>query len=67
MFKKDLQCGYIEYKYIEKEELLMNYNIRGENMEVTPALRDYVEKKVGKLERYFDTTPSQMSTCDAGA
>lgn len=35
----------------------MNYNIRGENMEVTPALRDYVEKKVGKLERYFDTTP----------
>ncbi|WP_100374027.1 ribosome hibernation-promoting factor, HPF/YfiA family [Bacillus sp. FJAT-45037] len=35
----------------------MNYNIRGENIEVTPALRDYVEKKVGKLERYFDTTP----------
>ncbi|MFC0559299.1 ribosome hibernation-promoting factor, HPF/YfiA family [Halalkalibacter alkalisediminis] len=35
----------------------MKYNIRGENMEVTPALRDYVEKKVGKLERYFDTTP----------
>ncbi|WP_332695410.1 ribosome hibernation-promoting factor, HPF/YfiA family [Halalkalibacter lacteus] len=35
----------------------MNYNIRGENLEVTPALRDYVEKKVGKLERYFDSTP----------
>ncbi|WP_062050182.1 ribosome hibernation-promoting factor, HPF/YfiA family [Bacillus sp. JCM 19034] len=35
----------------------MKYNIRGENLEVTPALRDYVEKKVGKLERYFDTTP----------
>ncbi|MBP3950011.1 ribosome hibernation-promoting factor, HPF/YfiA family [Bacillus suaedae] len=35
----------------------MNYNIRGENLEVTPALREYVEKKVGKLERYFDTTP----------
>ncbi|MFC0469936.1 ribosome hibernation-promoting factor, HPF/YfiA family [Halalkalibacter kiskunsagensis] len=35
----------------------MNYNIRGENLEITPALRDYVEKKVGKLERYFDTTP----------
>ncbi|TWI59965.1 ribosome hibernation-promoting factor, HPF/YfiA family [Halalkalibacter nanhaiisediminis] len=35
----------------------MNYNIRGENIEVTPALRDYVEKKVGKIERYFDTTP----------
>ncbi|WP_026688313.1 ribosome hibernation-promoting factor, HPF/YfiA family [Alteribacter aurantiacus] len=36
----------------------MNYNIRGENVEVTPALREYVEKKVGKLERYFDQTPS---------
>lgn len=35
----------------------MNYNIRGENIEVTPALREYVEKKVSKLERYFDSTP----------
>ncbi|GAF18421.1 ribosomal subunit interface protein [Bacillus sp. JCM 19046] len=35
----------------------MHYNIRGENIEVTTALREYVEKKVGKLERYFDTTP----------
>jgi putative sigma-54 modulation protein len=35
----------------------MNYNIRGENLEITPALRAYVEKKIGKLERYFDTTP----------
>ncbi|RSL30794.1 ribosome-associated translation inhibitor RaiA [Salibacterium salarium] len=36
----------------------MNYNIRGENLEVTPALKSYVEKKVGKMERYFDTTPA---------
>lgn len=49
--------GMQNIKYIEKEEFFMNYNIRGENIEVTPALRDYVEKKVGKLERYFDTTP----------
>ncbi len=32
----------------------MNIMIRGENIEVTPALRDYVEKKVGRVERYFD-------------
>jgi putative sigma-54 modulation protein len=31
----------------------MNFNIRGENIEVTPALREYVEQKVGKLDRYF--------------
>ncbi|RID84802.1 ribosome-associated translation inhibitor RaiA [Peribacillus asahii] len=35
----------------------MNYNVRGENIEVTPAIREYVEKKVGKLERYFNNTP----------
>lgn len=33
----------------------MNFNIRGENLEVTPSLRDYTEKKVNKLERYFDS------------
>ncbi|MFC7393851.1 ribosome hibernation-promoting factor, HPF/YfiA family [Scopulibacillus cellulosilyticus] len=33
----------------------MNFNIRGENIEVTPSLRDYAEKKVKKLERYFDS------------
>lgn len=32
----------------------MNIMIRGENVEVTPALRDYVEKKVSRVERYFE-------------
>lgn len=32
----------------------MNFNIRGENLQVTPSLRDYTEKKMSKLERYFD-------------
>ncbi|MCK6258646.1 ribosome-associated translation inhibitor RaiA [Fictibacillus sp. KIGAM418] len=36
----------------------MQYNIRGENIEVTPALREYVEKKVAKLQRYFNETPN---------
>ena len=36
----------------------MKYNIRGENIEVTGAIREYVEKKIGKLERYFDTPPT---------
>ncbi|PLR82571.1 ribosomal subunit interface protein [Bacillus canaveralius] len=35
----------------------MNYNIRGENIEVTPAIKEYVEKKIAKLERYFAETP----------
>ncbi|HLR74987.1 MAG TPA: ribosome-associated translation inhibitor RaiA [Virgibacillus sp.] len=36
----------------------MNFNIRGNKLEVTDAIRDYVIKKIGKLERYFDTTPT---------
>jgi len=35
----------------------MKFNIRGENIEVTPALKEYVEKKLSKLERYFDIFP----------
>lgn len=31
----------------------MNLNIRGENIAITPALQDYAEKRVGKLEKYF--------------
>ena len=33
---------------------MLNFNIRGENIEVTPAIRDYVEGKVEKVERYFN-------------
>lgn len=36
---------------------MLNYNVRGENIEVTPAIRDYVELKVGKIEKYFDEVP----------
>ena len=32
----------------------MQLAVRGKNLEVTNALRDYVEKKVGKLERFID-------------
>ncbi|MBP1992654.1 ribosome hibernation-promoting factor, HPF/YfiA family [Paenibacillus eucommiae] len=32
----------------------MKFSIRGVQLEVTEALRDYVEKKLTRLERYFD-------------
>jgi putative sigma-54 modulation protein len=44
----------IHIHWIEGGVQVMMYNIRGENIEVTPAIRDYVEKKLSKLERYFD-------------
>lgn len=33
---------------------MIRYNVRGENIEVTDSLREYVEKRLSKLEKYFD-------------
>lgn len=32
----------------------MQFHIRGKNVDVTDALRDYVEKKIGRMDRYFE-------------
>lgn len=32
----------------------MMYNIRGQRFQVTDALREYVEKKLNRLEKYFE-------------
>ncbi len=33
---------------------MATFNVRGKNVEITPALREYVEKRVGKVTKYFD-------------
>lgn len=33
----------------------MNFTIRGQNMIPTDALKEYATKKIGRLERYFET------------
>lgn len=37
----------------------MKYTIRGNNIEVTAALHDYAEKKLSRLEKYFDTDSTE--------
>jgi putative sigma-54 modulation protein len=32
----------------------MQYSVTGHHVDVSPAMRDYVEQKLGKLERHFD-------------
>lgn len=32
----------------------MKYKIRGEKVEITPAIKSYIEDKIGKLDKYFD-------------
>ena len=40
---------------------MLKINVRGENIEVTGAIREYVEKKLAKLEKYFDDTSSSTA------
>jgi len=37
----------------------MNIQVRGDHFEVTKALREYAEKKIGRLEKYFDAPPER--------
>jgi len=32
----------------------MNLNVSGHHLEITPALRDYVQEKLGRVTRHFD-------------
>lgn len=36
----------------------MKYNIRGSKLEVTEAIRSYIETKLGKLDKYFENPES---------
>lgn len=37
----------------------MNIQVRGDHMGITEALNEYAEKKLGRLERYFDAPPEK--------
>lgn len=40
---------------------MLKFSIRGENIEVTDAIREYCEKKISKLERYFTHVPDVIA------
>jgi len=40
----------------------MRYTITGRNIEVTPGLRDAIQDKIGKLERYFNPETEAIVT-----
>lgn len=40
----------------------MHYTITGRNIEVTPGLRDAVQEKIGKLDRYFTPDTEVIAT-----
>ena len=40
----------------------MRYTITGRNINITPALREAVEEKIGKLDRYFNPNTEVIVT-----
>ena len=44
---------YLCYNVVRKDDD-MKFNIRGNKLEVTEAIKNYVEEKLGKLDKYFE-------------
>lgn len=40
----------------------MKLTVRGKNIEVTDALKDHVEKRIGKIDKYFDVDAEAQVT-----
>ena len=40
---------------------MLSFNVRGENIEVTEAIRAYVEKRLSKLNKYFEDAPDSIA------
>lgn len=49
---------------LQEGEIGVQINVRGKNVEVTPALQEYVAKKLRKLEKYFNTQAEAQATLD---
>ncbi len=40
---------------------MIRFEIHGDNLTITDAIRDYIEEKIGKLERYFNDVPNAVA------
>lgn len=50
-----LEPRHLPWSIIRKGMCLMaTFTVRGKNIEITPSLREYVEKRVGKVTKYFE-------------
>nr|6S0X_v Chain v, Ribosome hibernation promoting factor [Staphylococcus aureus]6S13_v Chain v, Ribosome hibernation promoting factor [Staphylococcus aureus] len=39
----------------------IRFEIHGDNLTITDAIRNYIEEKIGKLERYFNDVPNAVA------
>lgn len=57
-----LSCYRIDTGPKRKGVVLMQINIRGRNMEITPALQEYAEKRLGKLKKLLSPEAEVQAT-----
>lgn len=55
LLQKEASIWYNAYTIKTERVSTMKFIIVGRNLEVTPGLREAVENKIGKLERYFSS------------
>jgi putative sigma-54 modulation protein len=53
--------GILWYKDPRKGVRAMMIAVRGKNINVTPALKEYAEKRLGKLDKYFNGADAQVN------
>lgn len=57
-----IRISNITNKEVLKESITMlRFEIHGENLTITDAIRNYIEEKIGKLERYFNNVPNAIA------
>ena len=56
-----MSCAFYK-KFPEGSWIVMKVNVSGKNFDVTRALKEYAEKKVGRLERFFETNVEAQVT-----
>ena len=42
------------YNIVRKDDT-MKFNIRGSKLEVTQPIKNYIEEKIGRLDKYFES------------
>ena len=40
---------------------MLEFKVRGENIEITDAMSEYIEKRISRLERYLNTEASYIA------
>ena len=54
--------GILSYKFSQTgDRIMLEFKVRSENIEITDAMSEYIEKRISRLERYLNTEASYIA------